>query len=255
MAEIMSKLSTKLKEHVWCVIFFMGLLMFWLAAFIYYGKGSDWVSWLSILLAVIVVVYMFLQTHRSEQNLSEMRHLISEGQQLITEKAGVLAEKASSIEVLVQSLEQLPAQNIASQGALKETTFELDVSGLPGYPLLVLYSLVKAQNQKKLLSLRALASIAASSEAKKDREYAFNIAYSMTSGLINGLQCFLREITWAKGSRNKFRVKTLPASVESHILSYITVFKKLEDPHAKTYFEEHTKKIDAYFEADNNSQE
>lgn len=246
------KLTSRLQKHVWCAIFFMGLLIFWLAAFIYDGKGSDWASWLSILLAVIVVVYMFLQTHRSEQNLSEMRHLISEGQQLMTEKAGVLAEKAVSIEgsmALIHSLVQSPTQDIAPQEPLKKTKFELNISGMSNYALLVMYSLVKAQNQKKPLPVRLLAFI---ERSERQHERIFDIAYGVAFGIARGFQCFLEAVIWSEGW--ELKVKTLPAGVESHISSHITTQRE-SSLSAEAYFERNIKQIDAYFEEGNNSQE
>jgi len=60
----------------------------WLTAFFYDGRGSDIASWLSIVLAILVFVYMFYQHAQSERNTSEMRGLIHKGQQIIVEKAG-----------------------------------------------------------------------------------------------------------------------------------------------------------------------
>ena len=103
MDEHINKLSTKLKEHVWCVMAFAALLLLAVITYWLGGKGNEIVSYVgfasavtSIVLAIIVIVYTFYQTNRSEQNISEMRRLISEGQEIMVEKAGTLTEEAKA---------------------------------------------------------------------------------------------------------------------------------------------------------------
>jgi len=106
-----------LKRHIWCVITITAII---LLAFITlsFGKDVNLVSHLSltsavvsIVLAVVVIVYMYFQDQRSSQNITEMRKLIDEGYHTMTDKADLMVGQTQSLEQMMAGITQLPSDN------------------------------------------------------------------------------------------------------------------------------------------------
>lgn len=88
-----------MKRHIWCVITITAILLLWLFT-LSFGKDVNLVSHLSltsavvsIVLAVIVIVYMYFQDQRSSQNITEMRNLVDQASRAMTDKADLMADR------------------------------------------------------------------------------------------------------------------------------------------------------------------
>ena len=85
----MDELMEILKRHVLCIIIIAANLLL-TVIILAFGTDVSLVSHLSlasavvsIVLAIIVIVYMYFQDHRSSQNITEMKSLIDQASPLI----------------------------------------------------------------------------------------------------------------------------------------------------------------------------
>ena len=147
----MGKSDTNWKLHfLWAMclsgVLLLGIVTFWLG-----GKGSEMASYMSfagactsIVLAVIAIIFSFIYNSRSQQNLGEMRSLISEASRSMVEKAGVLTEKAGSMEQSSLSIIrflQSPGHVSSPSPDLEGQTFRLNTSHCSHQGLMILYFL------------------------------------------------------------------------------------------------------------------
>ena len=123
----MNNWETHLK---WTIVFGVFLLIatftFWLG-----GKGNEIVSYMSfastliaIVLALVAIFYSMIQHTGSQQNIGEMRTLVSEASRRITEKASSMEQQS----VAMSRMTQLLAQSIGTGLPRNTTTFHLDAS-------------------------------------------------------------------------------------------------------------------------------
>jgi len=204
--EILDKLTDKLRRHVWCAIVIVGALVtiVWMAAFAYASKGSDIASWGSIFLALAVIMYMFFESYRSGQSLSEMRELIREGQNILAGKADQLRAQVESMKEQQQkfadSLLQQRPQLVAETKAPERPEFRLNIGACTWVQLLGLYSIVKSFKSKRALNLNLLATIVYEEPGFRAGTPAHFGGVMFLSGLFTGITCFLEADSVAVGA-------------------------------------------------------
>ncbi len=239
MDKTINKLSTKLKEHVWCVMAFAALLLLAVITYWLGGKGNEIVSYVgfasavvSIILAVIVIVYTFYQTNRSEQNISEMRRLIDEGYHTMTDKADLIVKQTESLEQAMAGITQPPTDSdtISAPLTLIKEAGTLDLAAYSKGGLLVLYSLAKSYELRKPISWKAI-----SAELFKGKEGQTKVTCYYGFGVIQSFRAFLGrdDLIW---SAEQQELKRLPDGFKEDVIAEIDLrFKKDKDKKDSTF--------------------
>jgi len=253
-----NKLTVRLQQHVWCLLGLAALLIFWLVAFSLTGKGSDIASWVSILFAVVVIVYMLIQGH-------DMRNLVEEGHRLMAEKAGTMvdtagemAKKTDLMSELMVKLFKTPEVEHVQPGAVEP--FETDklrfnASNARDVTLLVLYAAAQASRLAKQLPLRNVLAHAADLglEGEKDPKFLEEVINNLVHGArgtLLAIECFLEPDSLIYGDGTNMEIKNLPPGFEQHISKELTM-RVTEIPVSskyKHYIETNRQNIDACFE-------
>lgn len=253
MSEELKKLTETLRRHVWCIIILALLFVFWLTAFFYAGKGNDIASWLSIILAILVIVYMFYQNARSEQNTSEMRGLIHRGQQIIEEKAGVMTDEARVMrETGLALIEKFQPEVGGESEPFEGPSFQFDVSSVGKGLLLVLYCIAKSCERQKRIYFKEIMPLIFEEDELDSTENAVDstIAYSVTSVL----SCLFEpeSIIFHDVSEREFpqiEVKNLPANFAKYVSDEIK--KRIKNPSTKpenkSFYQDAVQAVDDYF--------
>lgn len=250
--EPFDKLTVKMKSHVWCIIFFSALMIFWITAFSVSGKGDNIASWLSILFAVVVIVYMLIQGHG-------MRNLVEEGHRLMAEKVGTTAEKVAervdsmnkTASALLSRLEE-PATKISNVESLESDKLRFNASNAKSHTLLTLYAAVQSSKFGKPILIDNLTNIINEAQ-KQGRLDNPTVALFFTFGLrgiLLGLECFLEPHSIIPGRRTwSYEVKNLPPEFEEHISKELTrrATEPPVTPEYTDYIESAKRNIDAYF--------
>lgn len=257
MLEELRKLTETLRRHVWCIILFAFLFIFWLTAFFYDGRGSDIASWISIILAIFVFGYMFYQHIQSERNILEMRGLIHEGQQIIAEKAGAITEEAKVIRetglAILGRFQPLP--EVAGESRpLEGQSFQLDISRAGQIILIVLYCIGKScEHHKRVSFTEIMARI-----YKEDKLGSFdNVVDAIVAfSIAKVLECVFEpgSIIFHEFSEHKIQhieAKNLPANFTKYVLDEIK--KRIEEPSTepktKSFYQDAVKSIDDYLKS------
>ena len=249
---IMNRLAEILKRHIWCVITIAAIILLALIT-LSFGKDVNLVSHLSltgavvsIVLAVIVIVYMYFQEQRSSQNITEMRRLIDEGYRTMTDKADLMVGRTQSLEQMMAGLTQPPADSDTTTSLLEtQETLRFDVSVYGYWGLMVLYSLEKSHELDKLMSIKSISELLEGNTvwATSLRHYSF--------GIILSFRAFLGEDCIAF-SLEQQKVKKLPGSFKGSITAQIDKrIKKSKDEgrdEDSTKFEKGRYLIDNYFD-------
>jgi hypothetical protein len=216
----MNRLTEILKRHIWCVIAIAAIILLAIITESF-SKDVNLVSHLSlasaivsIVLAVIVIVYMYFQDQRSSQNITEMRKLIDEGHRTMTDKAGLMIDKAQSIENIAR-LMQSP-----SPGSKPDTPpleilerLKLDVSVYSRSGLLVLYSLAKSHELRKTMSWNVISRLL----YKENESWAIQVQVHGL-GIIQSFEAFLRH-EYLTSSNEQIRVKKLPDGFAESVIA------------------------------------
>ena len=157
----MDKLVEILKRHVWCIIILAAILLLSVTV-LSFGADVSLVSHfsfasaiVSIVLAIIVIVYMYFQDHRSSQNITEMKSLIDQASRAMTDKAGLMVDKAQSMEQIMKEgmIQPLSSDSEPTTPPLEiNETLRFNFSAYGYMGILVLYSLVKSYESKKTMS-------------------------------------------------------------------------------------------------------
>jgi len=219
----MNKLAEILKRHIWCVITIAAIILLALIT-LSFGKDVNLVSHLSltsavvsIILAIIVIVYMYFQDQRSSQNITEMRRLIDEGHRTMTDKASLMVDKAQSMERQVAELIQSsPADSKPTTPPLEiKEPSQFDVSVYGYWGLMVLYSLAKSHELDKPMSIKSISKLLNEENmiwSSSLRHYSY--------GIILSLRAFLGE-DYIAFSLEQQEVKKLPDSFKESITAQI----------------------------------
>ncbi len=157
----MNTLAEILKRHIWCVMTIAAIILLALIT-LSFGKDVNLVSHLSltsaivsIILAVIVIVYMYFQDQRSSQNTIEMRRLIDEGYRTMTDKADVMVTRTQSLEQMIIAGITQPRDDsdITSTPLVLQKGATLDISIYSDMGLITLYTLKKSFESRKSISM------------------------------------------------------------------------------------------------------
>jgi len=224
-------LAEILKRHIWCVITIAAIILLAIIT-LSFGKDVNLVSHLSltgavvsIVLAVIVIVYMYFQEQRSSQNITEMRRLIDEGYRTMTDKAGLMVDKAQSIEQQMSGLMQSPSPDSKPTTPpleIKES-LQLDVSVYSRAGLLILYSLARSYELRKPMSSEEISGLL------YEENKAWAIQVQMHSfGIIQSFKAFLGH-EYIESADEKIRVKNLPDGFAESVIAELDKRIKGED--------------------------
>jgi len=182
----MNKLAEILKRHIWCVITISAIILLAIIT-LSFGKDDNLVSHLSltsavvsIVLAVIVIVYMYFQDQRSSLNITEMRRLIDEGYRTMTDKADLMVGRTQSLEQMMAGISQFPSgSDTTSSPLVLEEGGTLDISAFSNIGLLALYSLAKSYELKKPISIFNVFESAAIDNSSAMSFFALGVIHSL----------------------------------------------------------------------------
>ncbi len=221
------------------VLMLISVITFWLG-----GKGNEIVSYVSfasalssIILALVAIFYSMVQHTSSQQNIGEMRTLISQASHVIIEKASSM-EQAS---VIMSRSAQLVAQTAGAGSQPSKGTFILDATRGSHLGILALYSMAQSYERRKPFSLFEVTRL------YTDPTSHF-IVYNYIYGFLIGFACFLEpgsltfEIT-------ELKVNKLPSAFKGYILTHLNnrITQEVSES-MKQLLENGKEKIDAYFE-------
>jgi hypothetical protein len=248
------------KDLYWVIAFavlaLIAIITFWLG-----GKGNEIVSYISfasalvsIILALVAIFYSFVQNVNSQQNIGEMKILVSEASRLMTEKAGTLAEQAMSMEESLQQLLKTSGEFSGPATPLTDETFLFDSSHTAVTTLLIFYYLTRCHELKKLLKLNILWHFVTNPGVVEPIGKQEKICLALyAGGLLHGLQCFLEpESIVIHGDFSKYEIRKLPSGFKENILKTIKTrieAAEVKDEH-RIWLSEDMKKIDAHVEAE-----
>ncbi len=244
--ELFDKLTVKMKSHIWCVIFFSALMIFWIVAFSVSGKGDNIASWVSILFAVVVIVYMLIQGH-------EMRNLVEEGHRLMAEKTGKVAESAKSISERLSEFLQFrepPPSKISEIQPLRTRKLHINVDTRI-VTVLVLYACAQSCKFDKQMSLKKVGAIILHAfEMTKIDDTALSLSAWANIGILFGVESFLEPVRVITGENIwDAKVENLPPDFEELIVEELTR-RATKKPVSSKYadkIDSAKRNIDAYF--------
>ena len=251
-------MDTSKKDLYWTVavaaIILLAIVTFWLG-----GKGNEIVSYMSfasaivaIILALVAIFYSIVQNVNSQQNIGEMRTLVSEASRIMTEKASTLSEQAISMEDSVKQLIPLlePSVKVSETATpLQKETFRFDASDSSNYFLLALYYLAKCHELKKRMELWSFSTVVKTT--KSAEQYSVNKAmYQMyLAGTLLSLRCFWGPKSIVMSGYNGgiiAEIKELPSGFQKNILEVIdNRIRVTDEPSAKEWLSTCMKRIDA----------
>lgn len=251
----MNRLAEILKRHIWCVITIAAIILLALIT-LSFGEDVNLVSHLSltsavvsIVLAVIVIVYMYFQDQRSSQNITEMRKLIDEGYRTMTDKASLMVDKAQSIEqTMMGGITQLsPADSQPIPQPLEiQEPLQFDVSVYKDLGILILYALVKSHELGKPMSLWKISNLI----FKENKPLAKQLFY-YSYGAIQSLRAFLGRDDLIL-SYEQQELKKLPDGFKESIITRLDNIlenhKGKEENKEYAFLEDSRDLIDNYFD-------
>ena len=221
-------MNTSIKDLYWVIAFatlaLIAIITFWLG-----GKGNEIVSYFSfasalvlIVLAMVAIVYSFIHILSSQQNIGEMKTLVSEASRIMTEKAGTLADQAASMEQVVGQLLQSPA---TKRTTTTPSAGEADVSvpfslvATSDLTRLFAFFLLKSYTLKKLLPIEQFVLL-----VKPLVKMSLTQLNSHTFGIFLGMACCL------KGRLNEektsVQLSVLPSNFKDHLERQAAIMKK-----------------------------
>jgi hypothetical protein len=253
------------KTNVYWTIAFATLLLIAIATYWLGGKGNEIVSYVSfasaivsIILALVAIFYSFVQNVNSQQNIGEMRTLVSEASRIMTEKAGTLAERAVSMEDHIKQLTPLLKPSAKVSGTvkpLKDKTFSFDVSGSSISFVLTLYYLAKCCELQKPMKLWSLATLIGNVTEKEEVSDDIKRAgYFYGIGVLQCLQCFwgFKNIVFSEevGKGHVAAINEVPSGFQENILEVIdNRMRDTDEPSEKERLSTAMKEIDAFVAA------
>jgi hypothetical protein len=248
----------KWKTHFWwmvavTVVILTAVVTYWLG-----GKGNEIVSYISfasalvsIVLALVAIFYSFVQNVSSQQNIGEMKTLVSEASRIMTEKASTLANQAISMKDTVKQLiENRVTVSSTTTTPLGDDSFRFDASRASIGFLLTLYYMVKCYKLQKLMQLKHL-GILVLGYSEEEGTIAEGLAQMYGIGVIQCLHCcFESENFIIDDQGQEVEIKGLPAGFERNILTIVDRQSKDDRyPKDRDRIERSIKKIDAHVEA------
>jgi hypothetical protein len=198
--------------------------MFWIVAFAIGGRAGDSAAWVSIILAVVVIVYMFYENSRSERNLTDMRGLIDQGHRLMAEKAGTMTETAGALAERTDALmsfvgaTRLQQKESVEAGPLEGEPLRFNLSSCHELTLVVLYGVARADKESRVIRPASIAVRLGESFEKGDIRDFCDIVNAYFLGILSLLTCILEpdRLVWLP--KGRFKVNKLPNSLVTYIL-------------------------------------
>lgn len=261
----MAKPIETLKQHVLCVILFAFFLLVTIITFWLGGKGNEMASHISfasaaisIVLGIVVIFYMFHQNRDFQQNISEMKNLISEVPHAmkeavgtITKQAGVITDTAETMEQRALEMTKLlesPTPTPTPTPELEGETFTLNLSAFPYPGLLILYYTARVQERDGEVDLQTVAKCLFVGEDIKWEKVDFKHMRFYTMGLLHCLSCFLKPGS-IDASASSIEVSELPTGLKDSVLEAINERLESKEGEIRQLLEAKLKAIDAEFEA------
>ena len=262
----MAKLTETLKQHVWCIILFAFFLLVTISTF-YLGNGTEIVNRISfaasvvaIFLGIVVIGFSFYLHWVSQQNISEMKSLISQTPAIIKEAAGTITEKADIItektEALDQRVQKLfetpePTPTPTPTSEIEGEGYKLNLSGLSPAALSILYYTARVHEHNKEFGLNTIAELLyaafASKEIKNISVETLITGYKYFAlGVLQGFYSFMEPGSMNTG-RSVIEVLTFPSEIKERV---IEEFSMPEREIARPMLNKIQKAIDAEFEVE-----
>lgn len=200
-------------------VIILAIVTFWLG-----GKGNEIVSYLSfasaivsIVLALVAIFYSIVQNVNSQQNIGEMRILVSEASRLMSEKASVLED---AVERLIQGDVALKetATTTTPAGAIDVSVF-FSLMVTSELVRLFAYFLSKSHDLKKSLPVNDFVHI-----VKPLVKMPINELSSHMYGILFGLSCCLK-VEMSEG-QTKVKLLSLPENFQNHLDHHIGLMTK-----------------------------
>jgi hypothetical protein len=228
--EMLDQLTAWLRRNVWCFVVAALLTIFWMAAFWYAGQGAAIATWLSIILAVVVIIYTFFETYRSGQRLSEMRELVREGQDILAIKADELKTETKSMKEIQQKIfdDLQKGPNLTEKtGPPVGPQFRLNIAACKWGQLFGLYCIAKSSKTKHPLDMEALINAIYPNPDITRGSNMYNAMMWQLLGVFVGISCFL-EPNSVLVSPNSLKVTKFPNDVADLLSENIQ--QQLDDP-------------------------
>lgn len=239
-------------------VILLGVITFWLG-----GKGNEMVSYVSfasaitsIILAVVAIIYSFIHNSNSQQNIGEMRTLVSEASRIMTEKADTMVDQSVSIGESLRDLVETSAKVSGPSAPLTDNTFSFDASNAPATVLLTFYYLAKCHEHHKPMDLNSLAFLICLPVRKQQTQISENLKRNVSlfgTGILSCMRCLLESesVVFIGPDLDKVEIKKLPTGFMENILSVINyrIQDSRREPSEKTRLENGMKKINALVEA------
>jgi len=254
-------MNTAKKDLYWVIAFavlaLIAIITFWLG-----GKGNEIVSYISfasaivsIVLAVVAIIYSIVQNVNSQQNIGEMRTLVSEASRLMTEKADAMEDQAMLIGESLRQFTETSTKVSGPSTPLEDEKFIFDASHSSIPLLLTFYYVAKCNELKKPMKLMSLSELILNPEdvervsIQEKLQLKLQMYFYGAAGL-DCLKCFwgFDGILFQKGS---VKIEKIPTGFKENILKIITsrVQDSRREPSEKMYLEIGMKKIDTHVEA------
>lgn len=224
------------------LVVFIATVTYWLG-----GKGNEIVSYISfasalvsIVLAVLAILFAIVYNVNSQENMGAMRSLITQASFLITQKAEEIGIHSRT---MAQAASYLVQQKPTDQ-PLSNIPFDFYASYCSHTGLLAIYCLAKSHETSKTMSLLQIAQRL----APKDWNYFNDFLYGM--GVLIGFACFLKPGS-VELQMEYQRADTLPTGLKNFILTDINrrIKNPATDNKSKDLLKNGVQMIDVYFES------
>lgn len=222
------------------ILLLISIITFWLG-----GKGNEIVSYVSfasalvsIILALVAIFYSIIQNVSSQQNIGQMRTLISEASRVMTEKATSLEQHS----LIMSRAAQLLSQNVQPSLPQTANTFYLNASTCSTIGLLGLYALASSEEKGKSFVLLDLLKHFIPEENVR------LVVHNYILGLLIGFSCFF-EVGSISTDLVNVKANKLPPDFKDYINEHIIARTKVVSSLMKKLLQEGKQGVDAYFQA------
>lgn len=217
----------------------IGVITFWIG-----GKGNEIVSYIgfasaliSIILAVVAIFYSVVQNTSSQQNIGEMKSLVTQASVLITQKA----EEISNYSKMIEKSAIYLSQQTPSAKPM-EIPFDFYASSCSNFGILSIYSLAKSYEAGKPFSILQISEILATPDWPSFNHFLYSF------GVLIGFTCFLKPGSVLLDLTEQ-KVSFLPPGLKDYVLTDIN--RRIKDtatePMFQNFLRDGVQKIDALF--------
>lgn len=206
------------------------IVTYWLG-----GKGNEIVSYIifasaliSIILALVAIFYSIVQNVSSQQNIGEMKVLISEASRIMTEKTDALefSVELHNQDNVIMKETTLPATPVGDIDVF--TPFSLKVTSQLAR-LFVIF-LLKSYNLDKSLPVKKFVNIVKPLAKMSINEFSYH-----TYGILFGIACCLQ--VEMNDEKTEVKLVNIPDNFETHLGHHIFWMNK-NNPELTEYIEQ-----------------